>query len=166
VIRAIDGRHQRCVEHGRLVARDCGEARCQRFIFVNPNSCMVRETGRPGRDWKMAQMVVTAGIDVSKGWLWPNQAELRADQNAAVTRGSPVSLAEPAMLRDGSDWQARALEPSARPTVRSPSDRPFADRPPQRRRAQRRSMGSRPAGLHGQIRSPSEGGILAGRRKE
>jgi hypothetical protein len=35
----------------------------------------------------MAQMVVTAGIDVSKGWLnialWPHNAELRGDRAAA-----------------------------------------------------------------------------------
>jgi hypothetical protein len=35
----------------------------------------------------MAQMVVTAGIDVSKGWLnialWPEKAELQIDRAAA-----------------------------------------------------------------------------------
>lgn len=53
----------------------------------------------------MAQMVVTAGIDVSKGWLnvalWPKKAELRVEQNAAGYAQLADWLTEHAVMRVG-----------------------------------------------------------------
>ena len=53
----------------------------------------------------MAQMVVTAGIDVSKGWLnvalWPKRAELRVEQSAAGYAQLVAWLTEHAVMRVG-----------------------------------------------------------------
>ena len=49
-------------------AQACGGARDKSGVFANPNSCEGRpRTTRKG--WKMAQMVPTVGIDVSKDQL-------------------------------------------------------------------------------------------------
>jgi transposase len=53
----------------------------------------------------MAQMVVTAGIDVSKGWLnvalWPTKEELRVEQDAAGYAELAAWLTEHAVMRVG-----------------------------------------------------------------
>ena len=57
-------------------------------LFVTPNSCKVAKTGLQGWDRKMAQRVVTAGIDVSKQWLdvavWPGTDTTRVPRTAAA----------------------------------------------------------------------------------
>jgi transposase len=56
-------------------------------IFINPNSCKVPQDRicKEGHQ-KMAQMVLTAGGDVSKLWLdvalWPKRADLRVSRDA------------------------------------------------------------------------------------
>lgn len=65
------------------------EARSLRPSLHSPNSCKVTQTGLQGRDRKMAQIVTTAGIDVSKRWLdialWPDEetATLHVDRSEA-----------------------------------------------------------------------------------
>src|ERR1700760_1576946 len=64
------------------------EARCLLSSLHSPNSCKVTQTALQGRDQKMAKIVTTAGIDVSKEWLdvglWPEDtATLRVDRSAA-----------------------------------------------------------------------------------
>jgi transposase len=53
----------------------------------------------------MAQMVVTAGIDVSKGWLnvalWPKKDELRVEQTASGYAELAAWLSEHAVMRVG-----------------------------------------------------------------
>lgn len=79
----------------RVTAR--GRAWRSLRIFITPYSCKVPETGLQGRDRKMAQRVVTAGVDVSKEWLdcalWPDRAELRVARDAAGLRQLAAWLA-------------------------------------------------------------------------
>jgi transposase len=53
----------------------------------------------------MAQMVITAGIDVSKAWLdvalWPTKAELRVERNAAGYHRLGAWLSEHGVMRVG-----------------------------------------------------------------
>jgi len=72
------------------LVRNRGEARRLRFIFTNPNGCKVTQTGLQGRDRKMAQMVIYAGVDVSKDWLdialWPKRLTLQVSYDAMGLR--------------------------------------------------------------------------------
>jgi hypothetical protein len=59
----------------------------------------------------MAQMVVTAGIDVSKGWLnialWPHNAELQVDRAAAGYDQLTAWLTQHGVMRVGLEASGR-----------------------------------------------------------
>lgn len=77
--------------------------------FVTPNGCMVLKTGLQGRDRKMSQRVVYAGLDVSKGWVdvalwWTGQPRLktsRFERDEAGLRGLAAWLKEADVARVG-----------------------------------------------------------------
>lgn len=60
--------------------------------FVTPNGCMVVKTGLQGRDRKMSQRVVYAGLDVSKAWIdaalwWVGKARSKTSRFARDEAG-------------------------------------------------------------------------------
>jgi transposase len=77
--------------------------------FVTPNGCMVLKTGLQGRDRKMSQRVVYAGLDVSKAWIdvalwWAGQTRLetlRFERDEAGLRRLAAWLNQAGVARVG-----------------------------------------------------------------